>query len=256
MAAGENVYVGTPSGKVVVDMTGIEGGTVINKGTISAPDGQIVLAAGDIYSIPLQDNLDSAPLKVESGSGRVGQFGTLSADGTTGDGGSITMTAGETVVLGSESLTTANAGANGNGGDIIVYSPDTALFREDALVEAKGGSLSGNGGFFEISGKKDVEIMGTIDLTGTQDGTFLIDPLNLTIVADGTLTDGYQYVEEDPANTWLPISGGISQIEISKLEEFLGAADVTLSTIGTDGSENGDITFDANRYLTSGLMPG
>ena len=79
------------------------------------------------------------------------------------------------VALGSDSITTANAGSNGDGGDVIAYSPDTALFREGALVEAKGGSESGNGGFFDLSGKKYVEVAGDIDLSTTNGKNGILD---------------------------------------------------------------------------------
>ena len=55
------------------------------------------------------EGLDTLTVGVESGTGRVGQFGTLNANGTEGDGGSITMTAADMVVLGDDSVTTANA---------------------------------------------------------------------------------------------------------------------------------------------------
>ncbi|MDH4202155.1 MAG: Ig-like domain-containing protein [Phycisphaerae bacterium] len=241
MAAGDSIYLGDPGGKIIVEMTGIDEGSVTNTGEIEVPEGKIILAAGDIYSIPLQ---------VESGTGRVGQFGTASVDGIEGDGGQITLTAADVVVLGENSITSANAGDNGDGGDIIVYSPDSALFRKGALVEAKGGIESGNGGFFELSGKQYVETMGSIDLTGTQNGTFLIDPLDLWIVDDVTID-----VTEDPAETWKPTNdASVSQLDVDDLETYLDNSNVTLSTLGTppaDG-QNGDIIFDYDRELHSG----
>ncbi|MBL7214233.1 MAG: hypothetical protein ISS71_01005 [Phycisphaerae bacterium] len=250
MAAGDSVYLGDPGGKIIVEMTGTDGGEVVNTGAIEAAGGKIILAAGDIYSIPLQAEIDSTSVKVESGTGRVGQFGTVSTNGIEGDGGDVVMTAGDVVVLGDESVTTANAGANGDGGDVIVYSPDTALFREGATVEAKGGTESGNGGYFDLSGKQYVETMGSIDLTGTQNGTFLIDPLDLWVVDDASID-----VAEGPADTWKPTNdSSVSQLDVDDLEAYLDAANVTLSTLGTppaDG-QNGDIIFDYDRELHSG----
>ncbi|MHC4707152.1 MAG: two-partner secretion domain-containing protein, partial [Planctomycetota bacterium] len=247
MTAGDRVFLGQPGSNMVVELDSVtapDDGQVINDGTIDAPDGTIVLAAGDIFSTAL----DHA--KAGYGIGRVEQNGTIHADGTTGDGGSVTLTAGDQVVLGSGSLTTANAGTNGDGGDVVAYSPDMALFQNGAVVEAKGGSETGNGGFLEISGKKYVEVLGDIDLTATngQNGMFLIDPLNLEIIA-GTATSNL--VEVSPG-TWEPTDTP-SQLGIETLEGYLGAADVTLSTIGTTGPEDGDIIFNADRYLTSGV---
>ncbi len=115
---------------------------------------------------------------------RLGQFGTINADGAAGDGGNIDLWAGDVVALSPDSLTTANAGLNGDGGEVIVFSPDTALFRSGAQIEAKGGSESGDGGFVEVSGKNHVEIFGTVDTTAQNGltGNFLIDPIDLEIV--------------------------------------------------------------------------
>ncbi len=259
LAAGDKVVLGQPGSEIIVEMSSATGdaediGDVINDGDIEAPSGQIVLASGDIFSMGA--NIDTDPIKIHGGSGSVGQFGAIQTDGaiddSISDGGSVTLTAAETVVLGVDSLTSANAGTNGDGGDIIAYSPGKTLFRPGALVEAKGGSEFGNGGFFEVSGKQYVEVLGDIDLTATngKSGMFLIDPLNLWIVDDDTV----DVVENPPSsNTWEPTDPcSVSQLDIDDLETYLGLGNVTLSTVGTIGPDDGDITFNADRYVMSG----
>jgi filamentous hemagglutinin family protein len=189
---------------------------VLNEGTVEAAGGIIALAAaGDIYSQAISnvgalstsvDAGDAGQVKLASAGGeivnagtieasgskggqvsmegaRVGQFGTIHADGTAGDGGDVDLTATDVAALSSDSITTANAGTNGNGGEIIVYSPDTALFRTEAEIEAKGGTESGDGGFVEISGKKLVEVYGSVDASAANgtSGTFYIDPTDVTL---------------------------------------------------------------------------
>jgi len=83
---------------------------------------------------------------------------TISADAIEGDGGKVDLRADEVVVLGEDSVTTANAGTNGNGGEVIAFSSDTALFRDGALIEAQGGTESGDGGFVEVSGLNNIEL--------------------------------------------------------------------------------------------------
>ena len=261
MVAGDKVYLSENGSNIAIEAdgvasadiisTGADGagdvtaGDVINNGSINSPSGQVILAAGDLFATAL--DLNTKAVKVDSGNGRVGQMGTINASAATGDGGNITLTAGDTVALGSESVTTANAGTNGNGGTITVYSPDTALFREGANVEVKGGSQSGNGGFFELSGKEYIQVSGQVDLTAVKgkSGTFLIDPWNLTIVSGS----GSSSLEES-GRIWEPI-GTSSTLGIVTLEGYLNSGNVTLSTLGTVGDEDGDIIFDAGRYLTS-----
>lgn len=102
---------------------------------ISAAGGKIVLAAGDTFSRAIE-GLDSLSVAVDGGTGRAGQFGTLSANVVEGDGGSITMTAGDVVALSSDSLTTANAGTNG--GEVVIWSEGITRFY--GTIEARGGS--------------------------------------------------------------------------------------------------------------------
>ncbi|HUT28296.1 MAG TPA: Ig-like domain-containing protein [Sedimentisphaerales bacterium] len=230
MAAGDRVLLKKPESNILVDFemdSVTEGaGAVTNDGAITSPAGKVVLASGDIYS---------TALKAFGGSGAVQQNGAINADGTDGDGGAVTLTGADAVTLGTGSMTTASAGTVGDGGEIIAYSPGAALFEEGAKVEAKGGSISGQGGLFEISGHEDLALAGEIDLTGSDglNGTFIIDPLNLEIVPGDVSTD--------------------TQLGIDKLEEFLGSANVMLRTEGTAGPDDGDIIFNADRYLNSGV---
>jgi filamentous hemagglutinin family protein len=259
MAAGDRIVLGEPGSSVVVEMSSATGsidgvGEVINEGTISSPGGTVVLAAGDIFSAALGDDAKAA--KVDGGSGTVQQNGTISASAATGDGGTVSLTSGDVTVLGSTSQTTANAGTNGNGGQVVVYSPGNAIFEDGARVEAKGGSQSGDGGFFELSGKQYVQIEGDIDLTATngESGMFLIDPLDLWIVDDVTVD-----VSEGPTDTWKPTGDTtVSQLDVDDLEGYLDLANVTLSTLDTPDADgqDGDIIFNfatnGHDLLTSG----
>ncbi|MHC4618366.1 MAG: beta strand repeat-containing protein [Planctomycetota bacterium] len=257
MAAGDRVFLGQEGSDIVVEVDGVTVpaadppaglGDVINEGTIEAAGGKVVLAAGDTFSRAIE-GLDSLTVAVDGGTGRVGQFGTISTDGIDGDGGSITLTAADVVALGPESVTTANAGANGDGGEVIVYSPDTALFRDGAQVEAKGGAESGGGGFFELSGKQYVEVEGQIDLTAAdgRSGEFLIDPLNI-LIYDGTYGSidqgSYAGGQWEPAVTL----NDFSILGIDRLEYYLGLADLTVTTDGIGGgTQDGWVIFDAGR---------
>ncbi|MHC4123474.1 MAG: two-partner secretion domain-containing protein, partial [Planctomycetota bacterium] len=229
-------------------------GKIDNTGSITATSdsgagGTVTVSAGEVVnSGTVEVSGDSGGAVSLEGTNRVGQFGTIRADGSSGDGGNIDIQANQVVALGNDSLTTANAGINGDGGRIIAYSPDTAFFRSGAVVEAKGGSKSGNGGFFEISGKEYVEVQGQIDLSteNGQSGTFLIDPYNIIIDDSGLDNGTWTGSQWDPA-------GDDSRLDIDILEGYLDSADVTISTEGDgQGIQGGDVTFDAERFLESG----
>jgi len=85
----------------------------------------------------------------------------------------------------------SNAKENGNGGYISVFSHNLTYSDKGASYTAKGGSISGNGGFAEVSAKNKVIFDGSkIDLFGKgKKGTFLIDPNILDITSDITLSN-------------------------------------------------------------------
>jgi filamentous hemagglutinin family protein len=271
------VQVGTLEGDEQLNSENVS--QIINEGQIEVGSGKVVLAAaGDIFFRVLLKNTGSISARSDSDSGgtvtveadevinsgtidvsgteggsvvlegasRVGQFGTVNADGTIGDGGGIEIRADEVVVLGDESLTTANAGADGDGGEIVAYSPGMALFREGAQVEAQGGSESGDGGFFELSGEEYVEIEGNIDLTAAsgRQGEFLIDPLNIRILPP----EGPEQGSLAPGGLWIPLYSGsdASALPIDRLEWYLGMGDVTLVT-SVSGPQDGWVEFAAGR---------
>ncbi|MFC1739162.1 hypothetical protein ACFL1G_08950 [Planctomycetota bacterium] len=252
LSAGDRVYLGEEGSDVVVEVSSVtvpenpsmEGmGDVINEGTIEAAGGKVVLASGDTFSRAIE-GVDALSVSVESGTGRVGQFGTINVDGIDGDAGSITMTAADVVALGSDSVTTANAGANGDGGDVIVYSPDTALFREGAVIEAKGGSVSGDGGFAEVSGMEYVEVFGSVNASASngKSGTFLIDPTDITIVGSGGSMD------PGSGGIFTP-SGNTSSVSDDAIEDFLDTGTNVVIDTTSSGTAYGDIIQNADAQI-------
>ncbi|MCP4258340.1 MAG: filamentous hemagglutinin N-terminal domain-containing protein, partial [Planctomycetes bacterium] len=233
-----------------VDEGGLENIGIITATSNSDAGGTITAVAGEIINTGTIDATGSQGGTVTLGAaGRLGQFSTVNADGIESDGGQISLTAGNIVALSSESVTTANARVNGDGGDVIVYSPDTALFRNGALIETKGGSISGDGGFVEVSGIEHVEVFGSVDASAAngESGQFLIDPRNITINNSSNVDGGFT----GPAGEWEPSSDD-SEFDIVDLEEFLGLQNVTITTSGS-GSQEGWVHFDAGRDLYDGL---
>ncbi|MHC4866889.1 MAG: filamentous hemagglutinin N-terminal domain-containing protein, partial [Planctomycetota bacterium] len=196
MAAGDRVLLGQPGSKIVVEMSSAAGevegaGDVINNGDIEAPGGQIVLAAGDIYSTVA--GAGSKAVKVYSGVGTVQQNGAINADSDTGDGGTISLTAADEVVLGPGSETTANAAPDSGGadprpagGEIVISSPKNVTASPDARLEAIGNGVldNDNDGWLEPA-EGDADFRGSVEITGTH----IVPPLDVDLSAHSGRSD-------------------------------------------------------------------
>lgn len=249
MAAGDNVYLAQDGSSILVELLADPMDTtadVQNDGIISAPEGQIILAAGDMYSRAIANfgTLEASAGTITAHAGLVETSGIINVDADNGDSGSISLTASEEVVLAAGSLTTANAGTSGNGGEIIVHSEGNAIVSEGALIEAKGGSETGDGGFVEISGEHFI-FDGDVDASAVngEGGTLLIDPMNLTL-ADGAnagATDTFyeQYIEELSQigmQVFMEAEGSITVEDILDNEITGGNGDIVLYASGEDSS--------------------
>jgi hypothetical protein len=75
-----------------------------------------------------------------------------------------------------DSLINADALTDGNGGRVIIWSDQVSAFY--GQISARGGRNSGNGGFVEVSGKENLQFVGTVDTLAPngQVGTLLLDP--------------------------------------------------------------------------------
>ena len=256
------------AGSITARGDGREGGQIYliapnveNTGVITAPNGEILLAAG--YSVDLVST-DEPNLRVNitapagdatnigrliASSGSLGLFGTVvsnggivSADSAVMQGGKIVFkasqlaraggkvsatgtTGGNIEVLGNEVQVAAGAsldasgasgggtvlvggdahGANpsvmnakstyvdaaatikadavqnGNGGKVVVWADNATQFSGN--ISARGGTVSGNGGWVEVSGKQWLGYAGLVDTTAPYGltGTLLLDPTDITI---------------------------------------------------------------------------
>jgi hypothetical protein len=72
----------------------------------------------------------------------------------------------------------------GDGGKVIIWADGDTGFLGN--ITAQGGSKSGNGGFVEVSGKKNLKFLGEVDVDATNgnQGVILLDPTDIIINAD------------------------------------------------------------------------
>jgi len=257
MVAGDRVLLSEEASNVLVEMNTValpeEGdGEVINNGEITAPAGMVVLASGDVFASALE-----LP-KVSGGNGRVEQNGVINADGTT-DGGNVSLTAADEVILDSDSLTSANAGT-GDAGLVVAHSINRTTVESGAQIQATGGHEPTTAGFedvvaktVEISGDY-VNFAGDIDASATDGkrGKIVIDALNIDVLngampvdpPDNTVYE--QWIEEQ---THLNNSTDIELVAHAK-----EGGNILVSTL-TDGEltgGSGDIVM-RTKYDTGGI---
>jgi len=91
------------------------------------------------------------------------------------------------VLVNSATTLKADALQTGNGGEVVLWSDQSMRFTGN--ISAKGGALSGNGGNAEVSGLTSFGYGGLTDLSAANglNGTLLLDPNNITIVAGAGL---------------------------------------------------------------------
>ena len=264
MAAGDRVLLGEPGSNIVVEMDSVTlpgdgNGDVINDGHIESPSGTVVLAAGDIFVSALE-----LP-KVSSGIGSVEQNGHIHVDGAGGDGGGISLTAADEVVLTADSVTTANAGAGGDSGLIIAHSRGRTTVQAGAEIEAKGGYVPYNiVDDFDDVVKTSVEIRGDyVNFAGDVDasassgkrGKIIIDALDMTI-ADGSMPD------DPPDNTvyeqWIE-QQSYASTDVELVAHAKTGGNIVAEPIsdGVIEGGSGDIVL-RTKYDTGGIefMPG
>jgi filamentous hemagglutinin family protein len=258
-ANGNTVYMEAEAVRDVFDSMVNNEGTV-RAGSMVERDGKIMLVSDSEGIVQNTGVLDASGVEdgakggaVEMEGEKVGQFGTIHADATDGDGGNVNIEAREVVAMGSRSVTTANAGLNGDGGKVIAYSPDTALFRNGAQISAKGGALSGNGGFIEVSGKDHVEVYGNADISAANGmaGTFYIDPAyNISIQAAVGNLDGLSpnYIANNDTAT----------IGKASLQAVLNANGTALIQTADNGAATGTgtVTFNTAIDKSAGVGTG
>jgi filamentous hemagglutinin family protein len=190
---------------------------------------------------------------------RVGVFGgVIDASGETG-GGSVLVggdyrgqNAGvqnaQATYVAREATLRADAGASGDGGKLIVWSDGST--RSHGALSARGGAASGNGGLIETSGH-DLDVRGDrIDASAPNGaaGTWLIDPLNITIATAASA--GGAFDSGSPNDVWTPSATGSTVINTDINSRLNAGTNVTITTTNA-AAEAGNITVAAPILLSS-----
>ncbi|MEO1635578.1 MAG: filamentous hemagglutinin N-terminal domain-containing protein, partial [Cyanobacteria bacterium J06631_9] len=158
---------------------------------------------------------------------------TLTANGEIGGGsiriggdtrGQETLLAAQQTSVDANSYLSANATESGAGGQVVVWAEDTTQYL--GSITARGGAIDGQGGFVEVSGKRQLQFNGTVDTRSPNGeiGTLLLDPEDVWIFTgnaganDNFLLDDNQILADD--------TGALLTISEQTLESLSGNANI------------------------------
>ncbi|WP_155740929.1 filamentous hemagglutinin N-terminal domain-containing protein, partial [Burkholderia diffusa] len=189
---------------------------------------------------------------------RVGLFdGTvLNASGATG-GGTVLVGGGahgtdqsvrnaEVTVMDASASIDASATQKGKGGTVVLWSQEGTKF--SGAIRAEGGRKGGDGGWVETSSHNILQALGRVDAAAPhgKSGSWLLDPTDVTI------SNAVNANASDAGGTW-SISGLTSVINVAQINSDLNnGTSVTVTTTGSNGTNLGNITINADIQKTAG----
>jgi len=251
----------------------LEAGDVANSGALiadGASGGQISFVAdntainsGTLSARGVQDK--GGEIRVLGD--KVGLFGAGSADASGEAGGGVVLLGGNfqgkgpeqnasMTFVGPNASIRANAGANGNGGKVIVWSDDYTVFA--GTLEARGGTVSGNGGFAEVSGKHALDFAPrSIDMKapGGSVGSLLLDPTDIIVAAGGgaVYTDVSTFAASGGTQTIDPgvldaVGGNVS---LQATNDITVNNAINLTTLGAGLDARAGNNIDVNASITT-----
>lgn len=197
----------------------------IIRGDIATSGGEIHLKAGTAGDVIISGQVDSRSSVAQGGDITVeGQRialidnASVDASGKTG-GGEILIGGGQQgqdesvqnaqfVYIDSDASVHADGGVSGDGGRVIVFAENVANIK--GAISVRGGSERGDGGFVETSGRKNISIDSTPDISAEngKGGTWLIDPYNITITDNTGLIPQFVVNTDSTAELFEATPGG------------------------------------------------
>jgi len=291
MASGKDILVGKRDGHLFVQVevspadaaAPASGVGVHNAGSIQAPGGQAVLAAGDMFSMAVKQSglIKARDVTVDGGPrGAVEVTGTLDASASQPGqkGGTVRVLGNEILLLGahinasgeagggtvlvggdfrgggnvptaahtfvdSHTLIEADALSVGDGGKVIIWADDATYYF--GALTARGGPLGGNGGLAEVSGHHYLVFDGAADLKASAGGlgSLFLDPDTNVDIDDFGGTSSNGTWSGGPPLSQWAPAGRPSKLDLVDLVTHLGSANVTVITTDALGTDPGNITL-------------
>lgn len=208
----------------VINMDG-----AIEARSVAMREGAIVLDGGGNGVVQVAGSLDAGAIG-DSGAGgaidvlgdRVLVLGSAVIDASGPDGGGTIHIGGDlrgqgprreasATVIARGAKLGANATRAGDGGQVVAWGDRYLGMAGD--IAARGGPDGGNGGFVETSSKGGMAVTGRIDTAAPagKAGTWLLDPVNVRILAEGTETNSLPVNVNDPPAEAVVLTGTIER---------------------------------------------
>ncbi|QDV42148.1 hypothetical protein Enr13x_19910 [Stieleria neptunia] len=241
----------------------LSGPSIELDGSINASAGFVSLDAGE-HGVAIVRGLIDVSSDETAGQGgvvhvlgfNVGLFDAAHIDASGSAGGGTVLIGGDYLGRGQvrnayvtyvsqDSIVRADAIDNGHGGKVIVWADHTT--RMHGTLSARGGGQGGDGGLIETSGKVSLDVAASaVNASSARGvaGTWLLDPLNVTIIDGSTIAI--------PTGTFSP-SAGNTTIGDTNINTVLNlGTNVSITTDSGDAgdnTENGDVLLNADAEI-------
>ena len=276
LAAGSEVLLTHSGDQRIVVKSGVKAGGlergVENSGVVAAAQAELKAAGGSIYELAVNQSGVVRATGVEERNGRVlltadagtvRVSGEISARNANGSGGEILVggdyqgkntavpNAATTVLTETAKLDASAASASGNGGKVVVWADGATQFKGG--ITARAGDAGGDGGLVEVSGKRFLDFLGTVDNSAPRGrrGSLLLDP-DAIIISTAASQDLFQqggFVQAQALPSFLNNATLSALLDTTDVEIRTG--DLVGGPAGYNGiSVNADVSWTTASKLT------
>ncbi|MDR7994041.1 filamentous hemagglutinin N-terminal domain-containing protein [Thermosynechococcus sp. TG252] len=246
ISAGHVILSASAAQRIMDRVMNVDG--IIEARAVENRQGRIILAGGPTGEVNISGRLDAdgiygGQITVTGQDIHLQNTAHLSANGNLGGGqifiggspqGQGPLPNARNTFIDAGARLEANALTQGNGGTVIAWADEATHFH--GHISARGGSLSGNGGFAEVSARNNLYVTGFADLRAPNGsfGTLLLDPGSITI-------------QNGPGS-----NTGPNTFDDAHIVGQLGSANLTISTAAATSGGPETITVQSGTNITWG----